>query len=204
MSACPQEERAEQAETAAKTLRNERTALREKARREGGREKGRNALHVYRLRAVGRHFCSRSRDPGTAHAAGAMRGGKMTPVPLSLQVEELEARLAPAAADAARKAEGRVTEAERRADVAERQLAAVKAEREELRRKLNEVASGGLAVVSTEPAARNGALTQVRDELLAVQAEVASVIDKLKDREKVLSKVLARSHVGEMSKLSRP
>lgn len=115
---------------------------------------------------------------------------------LRRKVEELQSSMTPAVADVSRKADVRIAEAERRADVSERQLSAVRAERDDLRRKLDESLAGGMAVVSSDSVVRTGALSAVRDELMAVQAEVSGVIDKLRDREKVLAKVLAKTHVS--------
>ena len=84
--------------------------------------------------------------------------------------------------------------ATRRADVAERQLAAVKADREDLRARLEEAekhAGGGSRAADGEV---DKPMAAIREELSGAHARVVDAMAKLKDRETVLVKVLARTH----------
>lgn len=117
---------------------------------------------------------------------------------LRRRVEELGALADPRLPQQLQGADARATAAQRRADVAERQLAAVKAEREQLRQRLD-AAELGSASAGPLPASSDGADPNnqpLRQELAAVQVQVADVIERLRDREKVLAKVLARTRAA--------
>jgi hypothetical protein len=133
---------------------------------------------------------------------------------LRRRVSELEALADPKLAAKVSQSDAAVLTAQRRADVAERQLEAIKSDREELRRRLDEaekalaVYTGGAGVLpdtmggDTAPPPADGhalmigdkPVAAVRDELAGAHARVADALAKLKDREQVLVKVLARSH----------
>ena len=88
--------------------------------------------------------------------------------------------------------------ATRRADVAERQLAAVKADREDLRARLEEAEKHGGVGSGSGSRAADGEVEKpvaaIREELVGAHARVVDAMAKLKDRETVLVKVLARTH----------
>lgn len=114
---------------------------------------------------------------------------------LRRRVAELEALCDPKVQLKASQSESSVMAAHRRADVAERQLAVVKADREALRVRLEEAErqadAGGDAM--QHAAAPDGGVAAVKDELASAQARVMDALTKLRDREKVLVKVLART-----------
>jgi hypothetical protein len=88
--------------------------------------------------------------------------------------------------------------ATRRADVAERQLAAVKADREDLRARLEVAEKHGGNGQGSGSRAADGEVEKpvaaIREELVGAHARVVDAMAKLKDRETVLVKVLARTH----------
>ena len=118
---------------------------------------------------------------------------------------ELDAAVAVASPDAARAASTQADRADaeaRRAEVAERQLGGVKAERAALRARIEELEAELGSVPTDDPlpsTTRGAALlahvvsSQVRHELEGAREAVAGVMERLREREAVLAKVLARA-----------
>ena len=118
---------------------------------------------------------------------------------LRRRVGELEALCDPKLPLKVSQTDSALLAATRRADVAERQLATVKADREELRARLEEAEKHGGGGISTGSRASTDAeadkpVAAIREELAGAHARVVDAMAKLKDRETVLVKVLARTH----------